>query len=274
MHLGHVLSAYFVWGTARIAGAKVILRFEDHDTTRARQKYCDAITQDLEWLGLQPDQVMYQSEHFERFQRILDDLAQRELTYACACGRAAIAARHSVTSERYDNFCRGRRVPHEGNGIRLKVEGGRLSFHDISHGACEQEPALQCGDFLLKDRHGCFTYALANVVDDIDEGVNLIIRGDDILGTTGRQLYLRSLLAPSLPIPTYLHHPLLMSQERKGQKLSKSKFDLPIAEYRKQGYKPGDLLGTAMHQIGWIEDSGKKIDFEEWIRHLTRRYHR
>lgn len=240
MHLGHVLSAYFVWGIARNVGAKVILRIEDHDTSRAKPEYTDAILSDLEWLGLRPDVVTKQSDHFDRFTVVLNQLAERELVYACACSRADVQARNSSAS--YDNHCRNKNLEFAGKGLRLRMDDG--------------------SDELIRDRNGNFTYMFANVVDDVDDGVNLIIRGNDLLGSVERQLKIRKLLT-SLPPPIYFHHPLIMSDDNIGQKLAKSNFDHPIRHYREQGQKPQSLLGLAAFKAGYIQQV-TPLEFDEW----------
>lgn len=240
MHLGHVLSAYFVWGIAYKLGAKIILRIENHDTSRAKPEYTDAILSDLEWLGLHPHVVAKQSDHFDRFEIVLKQLVERNLVYACACSRADVQARNSSSS--YDNHCRNKNLDFAGKGLRLRMDDG--------------------SDELIRDRNGNFTYMFANVVDDVNDDVNLIIRGRDLLSSVERQLKIRELLTHSDP-PTYFHHPLIMSDDNSGQKLSKSNFDHPIRYFREQGHKPQSLLGLAAFKVGLV-DQPTPLEFKDW----------
>ena len=243
MHLGHILSAYFVWGIAHIVGAKVILRIEDHDKSRAKPEYTNAILSDLEWLGLHPDIVTQQSLHLDRFESILNQLADRDLVYACACSRTDIQARNPGSSVSYDNYCRDRNLEFAGKGLRLRMTEGP--------------------DELIRDRNSNYTYMFANVVDDVHDGVNLIVRGNDLLSSVERQLRIRELLTNN-PQPVYIHHRLIMSDDNTNQKLSKSNFDHPIQRYREQGYTPQSLLGFAAFKAGY-SNQPTPLAFNDWL---------
>jgi glutamyl/glutaminyl-tRNA synthetase len=131
--------------------------------------------------------------------------------------------------------------------------------HDLLTGPLEQTPAEQCGDLLLRDRDGNWTYQFAVTVDDLRHGVTLVIRGADLLASTGRQVLLAGMLGRTSP-PVFLHHPLILGSS--GEKLSKSANDTGVRELRAQGLGPEDVIGRAAAAIG-LNESGRAIAAEE-----------
>jgi glutamyl/glutaminyl-tRNA synthetase len=129
------------------------------------------------------------------------------------------------------------------------LQPGVERFSDANLGGQEQEPALQCGDLLLRDRLGNWTYQFAVTVDDWGQGVDLVIRGEDLLGSTGRQIRLARMLGRAEP-PAFFHHPLIRNPA--GVKLSKANGDTGIRELRAAGVKPGAVLGLAAHLTGLL----------------------
>jgi glutamyl-tRNA synthetase/glutamyl-Q tRNA(Asp) synthetase len=255
LHLGHVLSAMYVWGFGRSIDAKIILRIEDHDLPRARPEFEQGIYDDLSWLGLEADEAPYalstpslhrQSNHLSDYAHAIDLLWSKGLVYACDCTRKQIAERTKQEGDElfYDGFCRGRRLPRDGDvGLRLVTQSNTTSFHDGLQGWQNQNPAQQCGDWLLRDRNGNFTYNAAVTIDDLRDQINLVVRGSDLLHATGRQLQLRQLLG-SHTNPLFLHHPLIMDGPNK---LSKREGALGIKELRKQGKSAADIWLLAAH---------------------------
>ena len=254
LHLGHLVNAVYVWGITRRANGRLILRLEDHDRTRCRPEYDAAIVEDLAGLGLEADVVYRQGEHEERYERALAQLAASGLVYACDCSRKALRDRvgESVTDAVYDGYCRGRDLAWTGGrALRCVLEPEIIQFDDLLLGTQTQQPSLQCGDVVLRDGHGNWTYQFAVVVDDVAEQVSHAIRGADLLGSTGRQLQLMQLLGHPAP-PQYLHHGLLVDSG--GRKLSKRDFDTPLREARLAGVAPGYLLGEAAWRAGLITE--------------------
>jgi glutamyl-Q tRNA(Asp) synthetase len=247
LHLGHVVNALQVWGIARERGGRVILRLEDHDRTRCREEYADAIVEDLDWLGFVPDSVApRQSERGERYAAALDQLHGAGLAYPCDCSRRDIAMDvpdRFGEEMRYPGRCRSRTpAPGATAARRVRMDEGMEPFVDERLGAIEQSPAGQCGDLLIRDRHGNWTYQFAVVVDDLDQGVNLVIRGEDLLSSTARQIRLARLLGRTTP-PTFLHHALLCRPD--GAKLSKSAGDTGVRELRQLGKSAEEVLKLA-----------------------------
>lgn len=245
LHLGHVLSAIYVWDIARTSGtdARVLLRIEDHDRVRSRPEYEAALLEDLAWLGFAPDgELTRQSERSALYDRALEDLRARGLTYACECSRTDIGP------GRYPGTCRDRHVPESvGVGIRVRLDPTVERFDDLRLGPQEQIPSAQCGDVLVRDRHGNWTYQFAAVVDDWLQHVNLVIRGEDLLDSTGRQIQLARLLGREHP-PAFLHHALLMKTPTR--KLSKSDGDTGVRDLRAKGWSAEAVIDEARKLAG------------------------
>ena len=267
LHLGHLVNAIYVWGMARALGGQVILRLEDHDRSRCRPEYEAAILDDLEWLGLEPDlgsievfrggpTPYRQSDNTARYAGLLEGLAARDLLYTCCCSRKDILARTGGGEGelRYDGHCRERGYrPGESGGTRLRLPEDEVRVEDVCLGRLVQCPARHCGDLLLKDRHGHWTYQFAVVADDWDQGVNLVIRGEDLLDSTGRQVQLAALLGRA-DMPHFLHHPLITDPG--GNKLSKRDFAKGLRDYRAEGRSAESVLGEAAWRVGLLEANG------------------
>ena len=204
LHLGHVLNAIYVWDLARAHGAQVLLRIEDHDRERCRPEYEAGILDDLDWLGFVPD--IYptadyragrcpgrQSDRVEIYGEAVAMLRAKGLLYACDCTRRTL-------SGRYDGRCRTRGLPlSDGYGWRVVVDAGVEAFDDLVLGRQAQEPSDQCGDVLIRDRRGNWTYQFAVSVDDWQQKIDLVIRGADLLASTGRQIRLGRMLGREHP---------------------------------------------------------------------------
>jgi glutamyl-tRNA synthetase/glutamyl-Q tRNA(Asp) synthetase len=254
LHLGHVVNAIYVWGLARALGGSVILRIEDHDQSRSRPEYEASILADLAWLGfVKPRPAEHptpapvrQSDRTRLYEDALARLKAAHHVYACECSRTAIAG------ERYPGRCRTRNLPDgPGRGLRVAVGPGDEAFDDLLLGRLRQTPADQCGDLLVRDRHGHWTYHFAVTVDDLWQDVTLIVRGADLVSSTGRQRRLARLLQeaglrPGAPAPAYVHHPLLLGED--GHKLSKSAGAAGVRNLR--GISPAQVIGRAAAAVG------------------------
>ncbi|HEV3140251.1 MAG TPA: glutamate--tRNA ligase family protein [Vicinamibacterales bacterium] len=256
LHLGHVVNAVFVWGVARRLNGTVLLRIEDHDRQRSRAEYEKAILEDLAWLGFEADAPMVrQGERGDIYRHALARLRDRGLVYACSCSRATIAGGtgpFGPAEQRYPGVCRDRGLAEESKvGLRVRLDDSVERFDDLRHGPQEQRPAEQCGDVLVRDREGNWTYQFAAAVDDLVQGVTLVIRGDDLLASTGRQIQLARLLGRDRP-PRFLHHPLIMKSA--DQKLSKSDRDTGVRDLRAQGWSPPRVIGRAAFLAGLMSE--------------------
>jgi glutamyl-tRNA synthetase/glutamyl-Q tRNA(Asp) synthetase len=265
LHLGHVANAIYVWGVARALGGRVLLRVEDHDRGRSRPEYETAALEDLEWLGLVPDlgtpaelrlaaSPHRQSDCDGAYAAALEELARTARVYACDCTRREIAAEAGdpLNQEtRYPGRCRDRGLPvADGRGIRVVLEPGAETFADALLGVVTQVPSEQCGDLLLRDRTGNWTYQFSVVVDDGRHDVDLVVRGEDLLPSTGRQIRLSRMLGRGRP-PVFLHHPLIRKAD--GAKLSKSSGASGVRELRRAGVSPEMVLGRAAWLTGLVE---------------------
>ena len=247
LHLGHVRNAVWTWDVSRAWNGRVVLRIEDHDTTRCREEYVDALREDLDWLGFVPDEVApRQSERHARYEEVLAELRDRGLAYVCACSRKDIAevAGDAFNEETpYPGTCRELGLePGLGRGWRVIMEPGTETFTDLLLGDMVQEPSAQCGDLLVRDRLGNWTYQFAVTVDDMDQGIDLVIRGEDLLSSTSRQLRLARMLGRTA-MPLLLHHPLI--RKPSGEKLSKASGDTGVREMRAAGMTAGEVLQFA-----------------------------
>ncbi len=255
LHLGHVVNAICVWGIARATGARVLFRLEDHDRIRCRPEYERALIEDLAWLGFVPDQglspMTRQSERGDIYAAALARLRATAHVYTCCCSRRVIGG------EQYPGTCRARNLTeHDSHALRIEVGPGDESFVDLWLGPQRQNPTEQCGDLLIRDRDGQWTYQFAVVVDDLTQGVNLIIRGVDLLSSTGRQIRLARLLGHT-QLPTFAHHPLIIKND--GQKLSKANRDTGIRELRAAGMTPSQVIGRAAALAG-LTDGETNVD--------------
>jgi glutamyl/glutaminyl-tRNA synthetase len=243
-----VVNAIYVWGLARALDGRVLLRVEDHDRIRSRPRFEAALLDDLDWLGFIPDAgrtpVNRQSDRGDRYEAALRQLRATAHTYACGCSRKDIGG------ARYPNTCRlaGLRE-RPGIGVRVAIEDGLESFDDGLLGPQSQSPADQFGDELLRDRDGHWTYQFAVSVDDMRDEVTLVIRGADIVSSTGRQIRLARMLGRALPA-TFLHHPLILGPA--GEKLSKSSNDTGVRELRAAGVSPAAVIGLAAAAVGLL----------------------
>jgi glutamyl-Q tRNA(Asp) synthetase len=254
LHLGHVLHMLYVWGVARKTGAKVLARIEDHDLGRARPEYETAILENMEWLGFIPDlgisaansgapSPFRQSDCSDHYAEVLQSLEKRGLVYGCECSRKKISATQTEGAGElcYSGTCAQKGLPLEGNAVRFRVAEGETVFLDLALGESRQTPSGQCGDFSLRDRTGQWTYQFSCVCDDIRHGIDLVIRGEDILPSTARQIQLFHSLEKTPP--RYFHHPLLCDQA--GNKLSKRQRSESITNLRNAGAAPEDVIGKA-----------------------------
>ena len=260
LHLGHVANALWVWGAAGLAGATVLLRIEDHDRGRSRPIFDAAIVEELAWLGFVADDgPVRQSDPAAEaaYDAALAGLSAAGLTYRCACSRATFAAwarDHGRDWSRARDHgrdwsgpgcpsaCRRRDLADDaGTTLRVALGDGEETFDDLLVGRRTGNVAA-AGDLVARDRDGNWTYPFAVVVDDLRQGVDLVVRGDDLVNDTFRQIRLGVLLGRRSQ-PRFAHHPLV--RKAGGAKLSKSDGDAGIVELRDTGASPADVRAAA-----------------------------
>jgi len=256
----------------------VLLRIEDLDQERARDEWSAAIVEDLAWLGMDWDgPVELQSEHLGSVDVALDQLVARHLVYPCVCTRRevreAAAAPHdevpgqAATEPVYAGTCRGRfasRAEAEASAgrpavLRFAISGAQgtspaspttVSFLDALQGPQSIDLAQHGGDFVVSRKGGLPAYQLAVVEADARAGVTEVLRGDDLLVSTARQLLLQRAL--DLPSPRWLHVPLV--QDPGGERLAKRKGGLSLAELRAAGVEPGHVVAWVAASAGMATD--------------------
>lgn len=215
LHLGSLCTATASWLDARAAGGAWHLRIEDLDPPREVPGADAAILRCLDAHGLGWDgPVVFQSERSEAYAAALDHLRQEGLVYPCDCPRRALRERGGP----YPGTCRERASPPPGNhAIRFRVPEAPIAFEDRLHGPHCEALGTSSGDFVLQRRDGLWAYQLAVVVDDAAQGITDIVRGEDLLSSTARQIALQKALA--YPTPRYLHLPLVV--DAAGRKWAK-----------------------------------------------------
>jgi glutamyl/glutaminyl-tRNA synthetase len=253
LHLGHVANAVWTWGLAASRGAQVLLRIEDHDRQRCRPDFDEALLEDLEWLGFRPDLGPVRQSDADAeaaYADVLAILRTDGLVYGCDCSRSTFsawaAAHHRAWSGAgCPGSCRDRGVT--GPVLRASLGDGRESWVDALAGACEDDVA-PLGDLPIRDRHGSWTYGFCVVVDDARQGVDLVVRGRDLLHATASQLRLGRRLGRETP-PLFAHHALVLRPD--GSKLSKSAGDTGVRELRATGRNPAEVIELAAAATGY-----------------------
>ena len=247
LHLGHVLHMIWTWGVAQLIGSDIKFRIEDHDRSRCKPEFEHSIIQDLTWLGFAIDASVTwrQSDRQDVYQRQFQSLASRHLIYACTCSRSDIARATGQQSGelRYPGTCRHKSLALDtpNSTLRILMPSKVLSANDLMAGHLDDDPSRSCGDIAIRDRDGSWTYQFCVVIDDLEQRINLVIRGADLITSTSRQLALRHLIDPLATDPIFLHHPLI--QDPAGHKLSKRFGATAIATLREEGWSPERLIG-------------------------------
>lgn len=218
LHAGSLVAAVGSYISARAAQGRWFVRIEDVDSPRTAVGATEAILASLEAHGLfWDDAVVFQHDRIPAYVEALARLRQEGLVYPCSCSRRELREMSPVSGV-YPGYCRVRpRRQRARYAWRLKARPGRIGFHDQRLGPYAQELESEVGDFVVKRADGLFAYQLAVVVDDAWQGITEVVRGEDLLDNTPRQIYLQELLG--LPRPRYRHLPLVT--DAMGRKLSK-----------------------------------------------------
>ncbi len=253
LHLGHVANAVWTWGLAASAGARVLLRIEDHDRQRCRPEYDAALLEDLEWLGFRADiGPVRQSDpdSVAAYADALDRLRADGLVYGCDCTRSTFTAWAAANGRSWSGpgcpgDCRSRGVA--GEVPRVALGDGSEAWSDLLAGPCRGDVAPS-GDLAVQDRHGNWTYGFCVAVDDLRQGVDLVVRGRDLLEATAGQIRLARALGRDTP-PTFAHHPLIRGPD--GRKLSKSDGDTGVRELRAAGRSAAEMIDMAAAATGY-----------------------
>ena len=264
MHLGHARTALVTWLRARKLRGRIVMRIEDIDRPRIVPGAADQICRDHEWLGLDWDEgPILQSSRDEAYERALARLEEMGLLYPCTCSRKEIAeiasAPHGDDGLRYPGTCRGGvSRPGRAAAIRFRFDDPSPGFEDLLHG---QFPEGEVGgDFVLRRADGIWAYQLAVIVDDAEMGVTEVIRGDDLLSSTPRQIALYEALG--YRVPRFAHVGLVLDES--GARLSKRHGGTAIEAVRQAGRSSEEVIGMLACSLG-LTPSQAPIRAEELI---------
>lgn len=261
LHLGGAWTALAAWSYGRAHGGRTVLRMEDIDTPRVVVGSAARIVEDLAWLGLDWDVTTEaQSHEVPRYEGYLATLARRGLVYPCDCSRAEIArvasAPHAGEELRYPGTCRDKdpgRDMKRAPALRLRVPARTIVFDDLVRGRMEQRVEDVVGDFVLRRGDGVFAYQLAASVDDARDATH-VIRADDLLGSTARQILLLEELG--LPVPAYGHLPLVVAST--GERVAKRVREATIRGLRERGVTAEEVVGKLAHGLGLVDADGPR----------------
>jgi glutamyl-tRNA synthetase len=276
IHVGNARTALYNWLFTRRHGGTFVLRVEDTDAKRVSEEGYEGVLEDLRWLGLDWDEgpevggpfgPYRQSERFERYDAVARQLLDKGRAYRCYCTPEEVAERRKAKQRRappgYDGHCRrlsaARRAALEAEGrpsaLRFAVPEGRtVEFDDIVRGAIVTA-SDQIADFVIKRSDGSPTYLLAAGVDDALMNITHVIRGDDLMAATPRQLLLREAMGV-VDSPRFAHLPQIV--DARGRPLSKRWGDVAVKAYRKQGFLPEAIINY-LALLGWSYDDRTNI---------------
>ena len=270
LHIGGIRTALFSWLYARHHGGSFVLRVEDTDRLRSTPEAIDIILEGMDWLGLDYDEgPIYQSHRGARYHQVIAELLQDDRAYYCYCSREELEAMRAEAMERgdkprYDGRCRHLAHPpanHPPPVVRFRNPlDGDVLVDDLIQGRVVYDNA-ELDDLIIARDDGSPTYNLTVVVDDMDMGITHVIRGDDHLNNTPRQINIFRAL-DRVP-PAYGHIPLILGPD--GKKLSKRHGAASVLEYRKQGYLPEAMLNYLV-RLGWSHGDQEIFTLEELIR--------
>jgi glutamyl-tRNA synthetase len=259
-HIGNARTYLMAWLSARSRGGQVVLRMEDIDSPRVKQGAADQACADLHWLGLDWDgEPVVQSQRLAHYESALGRLQIQESVYPCTCSRTDVAQAASAPHEEHEGpvypgtCCRRRsadvaQLERRSFAWRFRLGNDSPCFVDGFRGPTELDLRRVGGDFVVWKSAGTPAYQLAVVVDDAAFGITEVVRGDDLLPSTPRQLLLYQAL--HLRPPQFIHVPLVVGPD--GRRLAKRHGDTRLASLRTTGVKPEALLGLLAWSCGWL----------------------
>ncbi|MHC2991586.1 glutaminyl-tRNA synthetase [Pontibacter sp. HJ8] len=261
LHLGNVLSFAITWALARRQQGTMVLRIDDLDNTRFRPEYLQDIFDTLDFMGLDYDEGPRNPTDFQEnysqhlrlpaYRALLDKLVEQGQVYACPCSRSQISA--ISPQGLYPLTCRDAQLPLQAPDAAWRIripDDTVITFQDQLLGHCTVPLALEMPDFVVRRKDGIPAYQVASLCDDLEMGINLIVRGKDLMISTAAQLFLAQQAgAVAFTNAQFVHHPIVSSSE--GHKLSKSDDALSILEMRKSGLQPKELWHLLADLAGW-----------------------
>ena len=267
LHVGGARTALYSWLYARKHGGKFILRIEDTDLERSTPESVNAILEGMAWLGLEYDEgPFYQTHRFDRYNEAIERLLEKGLAYRCDCSKERLEKLREEQmakklKPRYDGRCRCREVdPGKPHVVRFRnPDEGTVVFQDLVRGTIRVRNA-ELDDLIIRRSDGSPTYNLTVVVDDADMGITHVIRGDDHINNTPRQINL--LRALDLPVPQYAHLPMILGDD--GSRLSKRHGAVSVMQYMHDGFLPEALLNYLV-RLGWSHGDQEIFSLDEMV---------
>ncbi len=265
LHIGNLRAAIFNWLFAKHKGGKFLLRIEDTDVVRSKKEYVDSILKSLEWLRLISDEEpLFQMSRSEEHKKAVNVLLEKGLAYPCFCEPKSMDA----VGKKYSGFCRDKEYTEEDlkkpYAIRFKLpRGDKITFKDVIRGMVTVGYD-QLDDFVIVRRGGIPTYNFVVVLDDIYMRITHVIRGDDHISNTPKQILLYDALGGKIPV--FAHLPLILGQS--GAPLSKRDATTSVNEYKSEGYLP-DALFNYLVRLGWAHGNQEIFSREELINLFT-----
>ena len=271
LHVGGARTALFNWLWARKNGGKFILRIEDTDVARSSEEMTQGILEGMRWLGLDWDEGPYfQSRRVDLYNQHIDQLLETGHAYYCSCTpeeveAMRVEARAAGAVPKYNGRCRGKGLgAGTGRVVRFKApQSGETVFRDLVKGPVAV-PNTQLDDMVLRRVDGMPTYNLAVVVDDVTMGMTHIIRGDDHLSNTPKQVLLYEALGRELPL--FGHVPMILGPDKK--KLSKRHGATSVTAYRDMGYLPEAMVNYLV-RLGWSHGDQEIFSLTELLEHFS-----
>jgi len=269
LHLGSVRTALFSWLYARRRGGQFILRIEDTDRERSTDENVNAILEGMQWLGLDFDEgPFFQSDRADRYREVIDLWLEQGKAYHCYCSKEKLDTLRQAqmdAGERvgYDGRCRDRHAPTEGVAPVVRFRNplaGEVVVRDQVRGRVVFNNA-QLDDLIIARSDGSATYNFSVIVDDFDMGITHVIRGDDHLNNTPRQLNMLAALGAEPPV--YAHLPMILGPD--GAKLSKRHGAVDVRDYEKRGFLPEAMLNYLV-RLGWSHGDQEIFSIDEMIR--------
>jgi glutamyl-tRNA synthetase len=267
LHVGGARTALFSWLHARKHGGKYVLRIEDTDLQRSTAESINAILEAMTWLGLEYDEgPFYQTKRFDRYNEVIDELLEKKLAYRCTCSRERLETLREgqmarKEKPRYDGHCRGLSMDAaEPHVIRFRnPEEGAVVVDDQVRGKILFQNN-ELDDLIIRRTDGSPTYNLTVVVDDLDMGITDVIRGDDHVNNTPRQINILQALGKEPP--RYAHVPMILGDD--GSRLSKRHGAVSVMEYRNQGILPEALLNYLI-RLGWSHGDEELFTLDQMV---------
>jgi glutamyl-tRNA synthetase len=267
LHIGGARTALFAWLFAKSRQGDCILRIEDTDKERSRDEYTDEIIKSFQWLGINYDEeVIYQSNNFDRYNQAVATLLNNNKAYVCNCSPERLSALRKEQESKgqnpkYDGKCRDLNLKRsESTVVRFRFpESGTTKFTDIVKGNIEVENS-QLDDFIIERSDGAATYNLCVVIDDIDSNITHVIRGDDHVNNTFKQINVFKSM--NEVIPEYGHVPMILGED--GKRLSKRHGALGVGEYSDMGVLP-EALTNYLLRLGWSKGDKEIFSKEEML---------